>query len=86
MLAARLDRELVATSTTHCPAVTSGGGPFGASMRSLLANLLVATVASSDERVRRCLMCDRMASRGWAIEVGPKRQRFVCNRHVTAVG
>jgi hypothetical protein len=37
------------------------------------------------ERVRRCAICDRLASGGWAIVIGVRR-RFVCNRHVTAVG
>lgn len=38
------------------------------------------------ERVRRCAICRQPASGGWAITVGPGRRRFVCNRHVTAVG
>ena len=38
------------------------------------------------ERVRRCAMCERPASGGWVVAVGPERWRFVCNRHVTAVG
>jgi hypothetical protein len=37
------------------------------------------------ERVRRCVLCDRLSSGGWRFVIGPGRRRFVCNRHVTAV-
>ena len=34
----------------------------------------------------RCVLCDRLSSGGWGFVIGPNRRRFVCNRHVTAVG
>ena len=81
-----LGRGNVLTLTPH-----PGGGHqwldgFGRTCVRVGPEAPVAAGRRPKERVRRCAMCERPASGGWAVTIVPGRRRFVCNRHVTAVG